>query len=237
MGIRSAGEVIDDRSCVRNAVVQVASNAAVWSGIERAITAIRCVPEYLHGKLRHTNSAQQAANVRQLIQQTDEAIALLHDDKQSGYQLFFRYSFIAHWAYFEAFLDDFVTARMAVVPGLHERLTVHLQSGRTVAWSLSALTKKLGDDGYKKGDNFAGFVEQLLRSVEVDGLVFETRQIEVLNFSNAARNCFLHNGGIWDAKGCASAKIDVALVGTPIIITREEFLACYDVVKDILVRC
>ena len=222
---------------MRNAVAQIATNAAVWSGIERAITSIQCVPEHLKGKLRHTNDAQRIANLRQLIRQTDEAIALLHDQHRSGYQLFFRYSFIAHWAYFEAFLDDFVAARLKVVVGLQERLTERLQPEKNVPWSTSTLTNRLGKKGHTKKDNFASFVKELLRSVEVVGLEFDERQATVLNFSNAARNCFLHNGGIWDSKGCASANIDAASAGTPVVITREDFLDCYDVVKNILVTC
>jgi len=128
------GEVRSDRDCVRNAVIQIASNAAIWSGIERAITSITCVPEYLKGKLRHASDSQRAANLRQLIRQTDEAVALLHDEHRSGYQLFFRYSFVAHWAYFEAFLDDFVDARLRVVAELQERLTKRLQPDRTTPW-------------------------------------------------------------------------------------------------------
>jgi hypothetical protein len=231
------GEWVDDQECVRNAVAQIASNAAVWAGIERAITAIQCVPDYLNGKLLATSDVGLASSLRELIRQTQEAIGLLHDDKQSGYQLFFRYSFVAHWAYFEAFLDDFVAARLAVVPGLQDRLNERLQISKATPWTGNSLTSRLGEKGYKKKDNFGVFVQQLLKSVEVPDVELDERQIAVLNFSNAARNCFLHNGGVWDAKACEPASMDIALIGAPIVISRQHFLDCYDVVKDILVMC
>jgi hypothetical protein len=88
-------------------IIQIASNAAVWSAVERSITAVKCVPDYLKSKLTPSTTSAHRAALEHLIEETNSAIAFLHDDSQSGLRLLFSYSFVAH-SHFEAFIEDFV---------------------------------------------------------------------------------------------------------------------------------
>jgi hypothetical protein len=230
--------VVDERAdsaCVREAVIQIGTNAGLWAGIERSITAIQCVPDYLSAKLSDAHDPTQIAALTQLITQTNEAVGLLHDDRKSGYRLFFNYSLIANWAYFEAFVDDFVGTRLAANPELIERLSQSFPKARPAAWTIATISSYLGNAGYKKSSDFAAFLEKLFELVCVQPLGLTSQDRQALNFANAARNCLLHNGGKWHAKGCIAAGLPPSSVGQQIVLARQNFLDCYDAICKVLV--
>lgn len=233
MGIASVGESRRDSVCVQNAVVLIASNAALWSGVERAITAICCVPDYLNSRIATTDDPIAQSKFKQLIVQTEEAIGLLHDTDRSGYRLFFTQSLVSHWAYFEAFLEDFVGARLEIVDGIQERLITKFGLPKRNKWSASSLKNKC----IKKNAGFAENLIRVLQAIEVKNFPLNDRQTGILNFSNAMRNCILHNANLWDERGCKSAGIGLEFVGRPVEINREQFLECYDVVSYVLTSC
>jgi hypothetical protein len=233
VGIASVAELLRDRACVQSAVALIASNAALWSAIERAITSIRCVPDHLRSRIAATNDLALQSTIEQLIVQTEEAIGFLHDTDRSGYRLFFTQSLVTHWAYFEAFLEDFLGARLETVDGIQERLTTKFGLPKRNRWSASSLKNKC----FKKKASFAENLIQILQAIEVEDFPLTDRQTGVLNFSNAMRNCILHNASLWDERGCRSAGIELEFVGRPVEINREQFLECYDVVGYVLTRC
>lgn len=235
MGIRSVGDLRRDQQCVRDAVIRIGSSAATWSAVSRAITSIQCVPDCLRARMRNSGSRDQNVRLQNLIKQTEGAVSLLHDGGKSGERLFFSYSLVAHWSYFEAFCDDYVDARLASVTGLIEALELDLGVPKRNGWSHKILWDKLRGK-YGEG-NFSVRLQRMLSAVNVEDFDLSEEQSGVLNFSNAARNCLLHSSGLWDEKGCRDAGFDKGMIGSRVDIGMQDFLACYDVVSYILRKC
>jgi hypothetical protein len=223
-----------DQLCVRQAVARIGSNAAVWSAISRAITAIQYVPSHLRTRISPDNPVPVNDALKTLIRETESAVGLLHDADNSGYRLFYSYSLIAHWSYFEAFLDDYVLARIVSVNGLSEKLTADLGPSRR-GWSSESIRSKLKDRTEEA--SFSSLMARTLNAIGLTQFKLSPEAAHTLDFSNSARNCLLHSAGLWDLKGCRSAGIDEQRCGTRVEIGMEEFLSCYDAVAEVFKQC
>lgn len=228
-------ELRRDQQCVRDAVIRIGSSAAIWSAVSRAITSIQCVPDCLRARISHDNPQELNEALLNFIRQTEGAVSLLHDDNKSGNRLFFSYSLVAHWSYFEAFVDDYVDARLASVDGLEAGLELDLGPPKKNKWSHKSLWDKLRK---RHGEAKCSIrLERILAAVGVRNLKLSTEQSSILDFSNAARNCLLHSSGVWDDKGCRDGGVDKTMIGSRVEIGMEKFLACYDAVSHVIGRC
>ena len=212
------------------ALLDLGQNTALWASVDRAITAVRAVPDYLLWKARSARNPRDRARIQALVGETKSAVAFLHaEGHYSGYKLLRRHSLVSIWATFEAFVEDFFEASFQ-----ESSTTLGLADFRDCASRKTANAyRKVERECRKLAPSYGASLVLLFSKLGVD-LDLTEIDISNLDWGNEARNCLLHRSGKWDAKACTKLDLAPDLVGAPVEVSTGRFLESFDAVGKVV---